>query len=47
MCHTFVYAVIWGSKADYILWLIFGVVVIGNNAVLQLMGNKVPPTPKE
>jgi len=40
MVYTFVYAVMYGSKIDIMLWALFGLVVVGNRTVLELMGRK-------
>jgi hypothetical protein len=43
MVYTFVYAVMYGSEIDYELWLLFGVVIIGNrtlNKVFSAKGDK-------
>jgi len=40
MCFTFVYAVIYGSQIEYELWLLFGVVVIGNRTIKRVMLDK-------
>ena len=41
LCFTFVYAVIYGSTVDVMIWALFGVVVIGNRTIVSLM-NKTP-----
>ena len=35
MCYTFPYAVVNGSQIDYTLWLLFGIVVIGNRTLIK------------
>ena len=37
MCYTFVYAVMYESKADVLIWLIFGGVVIGNRSIMRAL----------
>lgn len=37
MCFTFTYAVMYGSKVDYMLWLLFGVIVIGNRTIKNML----------
>lgn len=37
MCATFPYAVVNGSKVDYMLWLLFGAVVIGNRTLSRAL----------
>lgn len=36
MVYTFVHAVKYGSQADVMIWVLFGVVVIGNRTILKL-----------
>lgn len=36
MCYTFVYAVMYGSEIDYMLWGLFGMVVVGNRTVKEI-----------
>jgi hypothetical protein len=45
-CCLFPHAVIYGSKATFDLWLVFGAVVIGNRTLNVMMQNKagVPST---
>lgn len=38
MVYTFIYAVRNGTTIDVMIWALFGVVVIGNRTILQLMG---------
>ena len=40
MCYTFVYAVMYGTTVEYMLWLLFGVVVIGNRTLKRVMLEK-------
>lgn len=42
-CWAFPYAVVYGSKASYDLWLVFGAVVIGNRSLNKYMENKNGP----
>lgn len=47
MCYTFVYAVMFGTKVDVMIWALFGVIVVGNNTVLKLMNrNNINSTNK-
>lgn len=39
-CYLFPYAVIYGSKAAFDLWLVFGAVVIGNRTLNVMLQNK-------
>jgi len=43
MCESFVYAVHEKSGADYMLWLVFGAVVIGNKSLNDYFSSKTPP----
>lgn len=36
LCFTFVYAVMYGTTVDVLIWALFGVVVIGNRTIIQL-----------
>ena len=45
MIGTFIYAVIYGSGADYMLWLIFGAVVVGNRTLKKAIENSSSITP--
>ncbi len=36
MTYTFVYAVMFGTTTDVMIWALFGLVVIGNRTILQL-----------
>lgn len=38
MSYTFTYAVMYGTTVDVTIWALFGLVVIGNRTILQLMG---------
>ena len=42
LCYTFVYAVMFGTTVDVMIWALFGVVVVGNRTVVQLF-TKSPP----
>jgi len=46
LCYLFPYAVIYGSKASFDLWLVFGAVVVGNRTMNVMLQNKagVPST---
>lgn len=46
LCFTFVYAVMYGTTVDVMVWALFGVVVIGNRTVIQLF-TKSSPSDKE
>jgi hypothetical protein len=50
LCYTFVYAVMFGTTVDVMIWALFGVVVIGNRTVVELFTrepNKVTPPGEE
>lgn len=36
LCFTFVYAVMYGSTVDVMIWALFGVIVVGNRTVIHL-----------
>lgn len=36
LCFTFVYAVIYGTTVDVMIWALFGVVVVGNRTIVYL-----------
>lgn len=38
LCFTFVYAVIYGTTVDIMIWALYGLVVVGNKTVLKLFG---------
>lgn len=46
MSYTFVYAVLYGTKIDIMIWALFGLVVVGNHSVIHLMGRTQQP-PKD
>lgn len=43
MIESFIYAVHEKSGADYMLWLVFGAVVIGNKSLNDYFSNRAPP----
>ena len=45
LCFTFVYAVMYGTTVDVMVWALFGVVVVGNRTVIQLFTKS--PSDKE
>lgn len=53
LCFTFVYAVMYGTTVDVLIWALFGVVVIGNRTIIQLFNRNATSsvnnedTPKE
>lgn len=56
LCFTFVYAVMYGTTVDVMIWALFGVVVIGNRTIVHLFNKDASPespsvnnedTPKE
>jgi hypothetical protein len=36
LTYTFVYAVMYGTTVDIMIWALFGLVVVGNRTILQL-----------
>lgn len=36
LCFTFVYAVMYGTTVDVMIWALFGIVVVGNRTVIHL-----------
>ena len=56
LCFTFVYAVMYGTTVDVMIWALFGVVVVGNRTIIYLFNKDARPesppvnneeTPKE
>ncbi len=56
LCFTFVYAVMYGTTVDVMIWALFGVVVVGNRTLVYLFNKDARPespsvnnedTPKE
>lgn len=48
LCFTFVYAVIYGTTVDVMIWALFGVVVVGNRTIIYLFNKDAKPeTPPE
>ena len=56
LCFTFVYAVMYGTTVDVMIWALFGVVVVGNRTIIYLFNKDTRPesppvnneeTPKE
>ena len=41
MCYTFIYAVMYGTETDYLLWGVFGVVVVGNRTIKAILMAKI------
>lgn len=40
LCVMFPYAVLMGSKVDYMFWGLFGAVVVGNRSLNKAIANK-------
>ena len=40
MCYTFTYAVLYGTTINETLWILFGIVVIGNRSLIKLVTRK-------
>lgn len=38
LVFTFVWAVMYGTTVDVMIWALFGVVVVGNRTILKLFG---------
>ena len=56
LCFTFVYAVMYGTTVDVMIWALFGIVVVGNRTIVYLFNKDARPesppvnnedTPKE
>ena len=43
LCFTFVYAVMYGTTVDVMIWALFGVVVIGNRTLVYLFNKDTRP----
>lgn len=43
LCFTFVYAVMYGTTVDVMIWALFGVVVIGNRTIVYLFNKDARP----
>ena len=40
MSFAFVWAVMYGTSVDVMIWVLFGVVVVGNRTALKVLGRK-------